>query len=288
VTWALLEDGFDLSGWDGIMTSDVPVGAGLSSSAALEMATAMAYTTLSNTPWDAPRMAKIGQRAENDWVGANTGIMDQMISASGVDNHALMIDCRDLSTQLVPLPADTAIVILDTMTRHTHIGSGYNERRSECEQAAAHYQVSHLRDLNLPQLQAAAAGLDEIPLRRATHVVTENDRVQQAVSAMLAGDAQQMGRLMNASHASLRDDFAVTNSELDLMADLAQHADGCYGARMTGGGFGGCVVALVDETKSESFAADVAQVYRESTNLDPQIYICKATSGAKIVESRIV
>ncbi|MFK7803730.1 MAG: galactokinase [Anaerolineae bacterium] len=284
VTWALLEDGFDLSGWEGIVTSNVPVGAGLSSSAALEMATAMAFMALSNTEWDAPRMAKVGQRAENDWVGANTGIMDQMISASGAADHALMIDCRDLSTQLVPLPEKTAIVILDTMSRHTHTGSGYNDRRKECEEAARHYGVSHLRDLTNVGLQKGAEGLGRIPLRRATHVISENDRVLQAVKAMRAGDAHLMGLFMNASHDSLRDNFEVTNRDLDLMAALAQESTGCYGARMTGGGFGGCVVALVREDRAEVFALEIARDYFAVTDLQPDIYICKATAGAAIVE----
>ena len=283
VTWALLEDGFDLSGWEGVMTSDVPVGAGLSSSAAIEMATAMAFMALSNTEWVAARMAKIGQRAENDWVGANTGIMDQMISASGVPDHALMIDCRDLSTRLVPLPEKTAIVILDTMTRHTHSDSGYNDRRNECETAAKHYGVSHLRDLTNVALQKGAEGLGRIPLRRATHVVSENDRVLQAVKAMEVGDAHLMGLFMNASHDSLRDNFEVTNRDLDLMAALAQESVGCYGARMTGGGFGGCVVALVREDRADEFAKEIASDYFEVTDLRPNIYICKATAGAKIV-----
>ncbi|MFT5194810.1 MAG: galactokinase [Cellvibrionaceae bacterium] len=285
VTWALLEDGFDLSGWEGVMTSDVPLGAGLSSSAAIEMATAMAYMALSDTPWDAPHMAKIGQRAENDWVGAKTGIMDQMISASGAADHALMIDCRDLTTKLVPFPANTVVVILDTMTRHTHTGSGYNDRRNECEAAARHYGVSHLRDLTNVALQKGAAGLDKTYLRRAIHIVGENGRVLQAVKAMEAGDAHLVGLFINASHDSLRDNFEVTNRDLDLMAALAQESAGCYGARMTGGGFGGCVVALVNEEKAESFAKEIAKNYQEITGLEPQIYICKATAGAAILKN---
>ena len=285
VTWALLEDGFELSGFEGVISSDVPVGAGLSSSAALEMATAMAYMAISNTPWDAGRMAKIGQRAENEWVGANTGIMDQMISASGVANHALMIDCRDLSTQLVPLPDKTVIVILDSMTRHTHTGSGYNDRRRECEEAAAHYGASHLRDLDKVALQKGSPGLSKKVLRRAIHVVTENERVLQANKAMSHGDAHLMGLFMNASHDSLRDNFEVTNRDVDLMAALGQETAGCYGARMTGGGFGGCVVALVREDMAEQFATEVAKDYQEVTELEPHIYICQATDGAQIIES---
>lgn len=283
VTWALLDEGYDLSGWEGVLTSSVPVGAGLSSSAALEMATAMAYMALSGTEWNPSKMARIGQRAENDWVGANTGVMDQMISACAVQDHALFIDCRDLSTQLVPLPGNTKIVILDTMTRHTHTGSGYNDRRMECEMAADHYGVQFLRDLNKVALQQNAEGLDKTILRRAIHVVSENERVMQAMKAMQNQDAHLMGLFMNASHDSLRDNFEVTNRDLDLMAALAQETPGCFGARMTGGGFGGCVVALVKEERAESFASEVAEDYSEVTGLQPHIYICQAENGTEIV-----
>ncbi len=285
VTWALLEEGFELSGWEGVLTSDIPVGAGLSSSAALEMATAMAFMAISNTEWNAPQMARIGQRAENDWAGANTGIMDQMISASAAQDHALMIDCRDLSTQLVPLPPKTSIVILDTMTRHTHTGSGYNDRRNECEAAAKHFGVEFLRDLDKVTLQKNSIGLDKTLLRRAIHVVSENDRVIQAMSAMQNQDPHIMGLFMNASHDSLRDNFEVTNRDLDLMAALAQETKGCYGARMTGGGFGGCVVALVQEEQAERFATEVAADYFNVTDMQPHIYICKATGGTEVVKN---
>lgn len=285
VTWALLDEGYELSGWEGVLTSDVPVGAGLSSSAAIEMATAMAYTVLASNDWNAPAMAKIGQRAENEWVGANTGIMDQMISASAVKDHALMIDCRDLSTQLVPLPEDTRIVILDTMTRHTHTGSGYNDRRAECEAAAKHFGVPFLRDLSKVELQKKAEGLDKTILRRANHVVSENDRVLQSMKAMQNQDPHIMGLYMNASHDSLRDNFEVTNRDLDLMAALAQETPGCYGARMTGGGFGGCVVALVKTERAEAFAAEVAADYANVTDLEPHIYICQPMGGTEVVKS---
>lgn len=278
--WSLLEDEHALSGWEGVMGSDVPIGAGLSSSAALEMATARAFAAISDIAWNPAAMALAGQRAENEWMGANTGIMDQMISASGTADHALLIDCRDLSTRQIPLPKKTAVVIMDTMTRHTHTSSGYNERRKQCEAAAAHFGVSHLRDVSLEAFNARAAELDETVRRRARHVISENARVLQAAEAMAAGDAAALGHLMNASHNSLRDDFEVTNDELNIMVNMAQQQLACYGARMTGGGFGGCAVALVEAETAEDFAAAVHTRYYEATGLEPAIYITQATDGA--------
>lgn len=283
VAWSLLNRGYSLQGWEGVMSSDVPIGAGLSSSAALEMAVVRAFAEISGWEWDAPTMALAGQAAENQWVGANTGIMDQMISAAGQAGHALLIDCRDLSTRQIPLPADTAVVIMDTMTRHTHTDSGYNERRQQCETAAHFFGVSHLRDVDLPTFETHAAELDGVVRRRARHVISENARVLQAAAALSQGDATTMGRLMDESHISMRDDFEITNSQLNIMVATAQQQAGCYGARMTGGGFGGCAVALVEGSAAEQFAAAVAHLYHAQTNLEPQIYICVATDGASVI-----
>jgi galactokinase len=276
--------GYHLSGWEGILASNIPVGAGLSSSAALEMVTAMAFSVTSDWTFEPARMAKIGQRTENEWVGANTGIMDQMISASGRADHALLIDCRDLSTQQIPLPPGTAVVVMDTATRHSHTDSGYNERRQQCETAAKFFGVSHLRDVSLEAFNQGAAGLDELPRRRARHVISENERVLQAASAMNAGDAIKMGQLMDASHVSMRDDFEITNAELNIMVQLAQNQPGCYGARMTGGGFGGCAVALVEAGAAEAFAQAVAEKYEAETHLKPSVYICLPSNGAEKIE----
>ncbi len=275
----LLDAGYDLTGWEGVLTSDVPVGSGLSSSAALEMAVGRAFAAVSNFPFDGIKMARLGQQTENEWVGANTGIMDQMISANGRAGFALLIDCRDLTMAPIPLPQETAVLILDTMTRHSHTDSGYNERRESCERAAAFFGVSHLRDVSLAQFEARAAELDDITRRRARHVITENDRVLAAVQSMQAGDAATLGRLMNASHASLRDDFAVTNAQLDEIARLAQAQPGCFGARMTGGGFGGCAVALVEAEMAAEIATAVAAQYQSAASLIPHIYITTASSG---------
>jgi galactokinase len=258
----------------------VPRGAGLSSSAAIELATARAFHAVTGFDWDAATMALIGQRAENDWVGVNCGIMDQMISAAGQAGHALLIDCRSLGAQAVPLPAGTAVVILDTATRRGLVESAYNERRAQCEAAARYFGVRALRDVSVDQFAAQAAGLDDVTLRRARHVITENARTLAAADAMRRGDAAGLGRLMDASHTSLRDDFEVTNDALNVMVACAQQAPGCYGARMTGAGFGGCAVALVDAERATVFAEAVADRYQTQTAIAPAVYVCTAADGA--------
>lgn len=283
VAWALKLAGYHLAGWEGIMLSDIPIGAGLSSSAALEMAVASAFSVAGNWHFEPLKMARLSQQAENEWVGAQTGIMDQMVIAANQADHALMIDCRDLSTRQIPLPTGTKVVIMDTATRHSHTDSGYNERRKECEVAAAHFGVSHLRDLTFSQFERFAEGLDDVPLRRARHVITENERVLEAAKAMKAGDAKRMGALMNASHLSMRDDFEITNAALNIMVELAQFQPGCHGARMTGGGFGGCAVALVQAENAESFAENIRPAYERETGLKPEIYISKASNGVEVL-----
>ena len=286
VAWALQEAGYTLRGWQGVLSGDIPRGAGLSSSAALEMATARAFAAVSDLPWSAMQMAKIGQRAENEWVGVNCGIMDQMISAAGVAGHALLIDCRSLERRPVPLPPGTAVVVLDTATRRGLVESAYNERRAQCDAAARFFAVPALRDLSVEQLEARAEGMGEITRRRARHVVTENARTLQAAEEMERGDAAALGRLMNASHASLRDDFEVSSDELDAMVACARQERGCYGARMTGAGFGGCAVALVHTDATQSFATAVAACYQAMTGRTPGVYLCTATNGAQVIRGQ--
>jgi galactokinase len=281
----LLDAGYDLSGWEGVLTSDVPVGSGLSSSAALEMAVGCAFAAVSGFPFDGVAMARLGQKTENEWVGANTGIMDQMISANGQAGYALLIDCRSLDTQPIPLPTGTAVLIMDTMTRHSHTESGYNERRQQCEAAAAYFEVPALRDVSITEFLAHETELEPLIQKRARHVVTENLRTLNAVKAMQNDDAPLLGQLMNESHASLRDDFAVTNEELDIMARLAQEQSGCYGARMTGGGFGGCAVALVQVEMAEEITTAVATQYESATGLKPNIFSTPAAAGTAVVDS---
>lgn len=283
VAHVLAEAGYPPSGWDGIIAGDVPIGAGLSSSAALELATARTFAHLGGWPWDAKAMAVVGQRAENEWVGVNCGIMDQLISAAGEPDHALLIDCRSLETSAVPLPNDTAVVILDTGTRRGLVESAYNERRRQCEAAARFFGVPALRDVSPAEFAARETELDDVTRRRARHVVTENERTLQAAAALRRGDAAAMGRLMNESHTSMRDDFEISRAEMDTMVELAQAHPAAYGARMTGGGFGGSAVALVRRDEAAAFAADVARAYQQATGLTPEVTVCRASAGAEVV-----
>jgi galactokinase len=284
VAWSLQEAGHALRGWDGVIIGDVPIGAGLSSSAAIEVAAACAFAAVSDIAWESARMAKLCQRAENRWIGVNSGIMDQMISAAGVQGRAVLIDCRHLTLEAVPFPAGTAVAILDTATRRElAAGSKYNERRQQCEDAARAFGVRALRDLDPARLMREIDRLDPLVARRARHVVTENARTLQAAAAMRAGDPDEIGGLMNASHISMRDDFEISRPELDAMVEIAQAHAACYGARMTGGGFGGCAVALIRADAADSFAADVAAAYLSATQLTPQIYITQASAGAALV-----
>jgi galactokinase len=286
MAWVLGEkarrDGATLRGWDGVVAGDVPLGAGLSSSAALELATARALAAVSDFAWEPAAMARLAQRAENEWVGVNCGIMDQLISAAGVTGHALLIDCRSLDTRAVPLPSDVAVVVLDTATRRGLVDSEYNERRARCEGAAAQFGVRALRDVDAQLFAQRAGTLDEVTRRRARHVVTENARVLAAAEALGAGNAHRVGELMTESHRSLRDDFQVSRAELDAMVDIALAEDGCYGARMTGAGFGGCAVALVARDAADRFAGAVATRYETRVGLTPAVYLCEASNGASI------
>ena len=286
VASVLQSEGYLLCGWDGLTACDVPMGAGLSSSAAFELAVARAFAVASGFPWDAPRMARLGQKAENQWVGVNCGIMDQMCCALGTSGHAILIDCRDLSTEAVPLPAGTAVVVMDTATRRGLVGSAYNDRRAECEAAAAFFGVPALRDVPMIAVREKPKELPPGPWHRARHVIGEIQRTAEAAQAMRQGNTKLLGRLMNESHDSLRDDFEVTNTQLDQMVTIARQAPGCIGARMTGAGFGGCAVALVEEGQVSSFTDTVERLYRETTSLEPKIYPCAASQGAELVWSR--
>ena len=283
VAWALREAGYDLCGWDGVSTCDVPMGAGLSSSASFELAVARAFAAVSDFAWDAQEMALLCQKAENQWVGVNCGIMDQMISAIGRENHAVLIDCRDLSAEAVPLPAGVAVVVMDTSTRRGLVDSAYNERRRQCEAAAEFFGVKALRDVSLEDFESRSAGLDDVVGRRARHVITENDRTLRAAAAMKAGDAGLLGQLIDQSHESMRDDFEISNPQLDIMVALARKTAGCFGARQTGGGFGGCALALVDAEVTSGFVDEVSRRYEEATGLAPKLYLCRAANGAECI-----
>ena len=283
VAHILQAEGYKLSGWDGVMMGDVPRGSGLSSSAAVEMATARVFASVSNLKWDAAYMARIGQRVENQWVGVNCGIMDQMASAACKEGHALFLDCRSLEIQHVPLPDHVAVVVMDTSTRRGLVDSAYNERRSQCEEAARFFGVKALRDVSLDEFEKRKSGLREVVMRRARHIITDDQRVLDAMQAMQANDLVRLGNILNAGHISLRDDFEVTNEALNQIVEAAQEQSSCYGARMTGGGFGGCAIALVDAGKVNAFVDSVEKAYREKSGLEPQLYVCKASAGASVV-----
>ena len=282
--WALQEAGYELAGWEGVFAGEVPVGAGLSSSAALELATARAFAAVSDLAWDHARMALAGQQAENDWVGLKCGIMDQMISAGGETGHALLIDCRTLDIEAVPLPPGVVVVVLDTAKRRGLVDSAYNERQKQCEQAAALLGVPALRDASLDDLEAQASGLPPLTYKRARHVIGENERTLAAVTVMRGDDnppGVALGELMNESHASLRDDFVASSDELNVMVDLAQSQAGCLGARMTGAGFGGCTVSIVKKDVVETFIREVGKGYSEKTGLTADFYVAEIGDGSK-------
>jgi galactokinase len=283
VAWALQEEGYTLQGWEGLLESQVPIGAGLSSSAALEVAVARAFAAVSSLPWNGKRMALLCQKAENEWVGVQCGIMDQMISALAERGHALFLDCRTLETQQVPFPSLARIVVMDSGTRRTLSHSAYNERRQQCEEAARLLQVPALRDLSPQELdqRAARVRLDQVLYRRARHVVTENERVTRTVQALQAGDVAAVGALLNESHRSLDQDFEVTNQALNELVAVAWEHPACYGARMVGAGFGGCAIALVKEEATEAFMEFVRQAYAQRSGYRTELYPSHPEQGVE-------
>jgi galactokinase len=268
-----------------LLNGNVPEGAGLSSSASLEVALCKAFLELTGKTLDGITIAKLCQRAENEFIGARCGIMDQFISVHGKKNHALRLDCRTLESWLLPIPADTSLVICNTMVRHSHAAGEYNDRRKECELGAQFFAqriagVKSLRDVTVEDFERFAGDLPEQIRKRCRHVLSENARVLQASDALKAGDLNLFGRLMASSHASLRDDFEVSSPELDLMVELAEGQQGVYGARMTGGGFGGCTINLVQEKTASEFKKHISGSYKAKTGREPEIYISSAADGA--------
>ncbi len=265
------------------IAGNVPPGSGLSSSAALEVAIGHALLAVAGQALTSDQLAKAAQRAENGFVGAACGIMDQLISARGLADHALLIDCRSLACTAVAMPADMQIMIVNSGIRHSHAGGEYNQRRAQCAAAARHYGVAALRDLDMAALDARMAGLDPLSLRRARHVVSENARTLAATEALSNGDLRAMGRLMAGSHQSMRDDFEITVPPIDdLVALIASVLSGDGGARMTGGGFGGCVVALVPAGAVDEVAAVVCARYRTPDGTPPVITLSTASAGASV------
>ena len=272
--------GFSLSLW-----GDVPLGSGLSSSAALEVATALAITSLIGVTYPGPVLARLCQRAENEFVGASCGIMDQFISANGAKDHALLLDCRDLSFILAPIPANVALVIANTMVKHAVVGGEYTTRRAEVEAACAviaghRSGVRFLRDATVDDLEQWGHEMTPNSLKRARHVVTENLRTVAAANALIRGDLPELGRLMAEAHLSYSRDFEASCIEADTMVNLAQDLPGLIGARLTGGGFGGCTINLVEQDHAAAFAASLAGLYAAQVGIVPQVHICHASGGA--------
>ena len=289
VAWALQEQGLTLTGLDGVIGGNVPRGSGLSSSAALEIAAAMGFITASNQHdrLSGPQVAQAAQRAENQFVGVNCGIMDQFISMLGAEDHALLIDCRSLEYERVPFPSNAALVIGNTKASRSLASSAYNQRRQECETGVAALQtvlpdIRALRDVSSEQLLAHRDLLSETVFRRCHHVVSENERVLQTVAALQAGNLAKVGALMDASHESLKVDYEVSSAALDTMVEAMRAAPGCYGARLTGAGFGGCAVALVEPGSEQSVADAIYEKYGKATNVWPEVYTSRAAAGARV------
>jgi len=272
--------GFSLSIW-----GDVPLGSGLSSSAAIEVAAALAVLSLVGASYPGPVLARLCQRAENEFVGANCGIMDQFISVNGKENHAMLLDCRDLSFQLAPIPASVALVIANTMVKHSVAGGDYPTRRAESEAACAvinshRGHVPFLRDATLEDLDKWGNEMAPKSLMRARHVISENLRTVAAAKALLKGDMKELGRLMAEAHRSYSKDFEGSCAEADTMVELANELPGLIGARLTGGGFGGCTINLVEQDKAKAFAEELGRRYAAKTGIKPEIHICHASGGA--------
>ncbi|WP_305844694.1 galactokinase [Photobacterium leiognathi] len=281
VVKCLLERGFTFTGADIAVTGNVPQGAGLSSSAALEVVIGQTFKVLYNLEISQADIALNGQQAENQFVGCNCGIMDQMISAEGRENHAMLLDCRSLETQAVSMPEDMAVVIINSNKKRGLVDSEYNTRRQQCEEAARIFGVKALRDVTIEQFNAKAHELDELVAKRARHVITENDRTVEAATALRNHDMKRMAELMAQSHASMRDDFEITVFEVDTLVEIVKDVIGEQGGvRMTGGGFGGCIVALVPPTLVDDVKAAVEAKYQAATGLKESIYVCQAKDGA--------
>ena len=288
VALMLESSGRSLSGADLIVWSDVPIGAGLSSSAALEVSCAHALLTESGLPFDPIEIAQLCQRAENDFVGMRCGVMDQYVSCCGVAGHALLIDCRSLASRHVAIAPSLRLLIANSRVRHQHAGGEYNLRREACEEGVrllSRYlgPIQALRDVTPKQLEAKRRKLPELIYRRCRHIVTENARVLEAERALETGDFVACGRAMNASHVSMRDDFEITCPEVDMLAGLAQTVKGVYGSRMTGGGFGGCTISLIEASAVDKASQILTDGYRIGMGRDADIFVCAPSDGAQLV-----
>jgi len=287
VAFELQNRGINLSGADLMISSDVPLGAGLSSSAALEISVGSALLALGNESLDPSDLALTAQKAEHAYVGTLCGIMDQLTVSAAQKSHALLIDCRSLEVKHIDLNLPgTTVVICNTNVKHELASSAYNQRRQECEDAVRTLRrylptITALRDVSPGELKEHAGELADVLYRRARHIITENGRTLEAAVALKDGDVERFGRLMSSSHASLRDDYEVSSAELDLMVELAGKCEGVPGARMTGGGFGGCTVNLVRSDTVQSFSRFITDEYHARTGIEPDIYAVETDDGVK-------
>jgi galactokinase len=282
----LQQSGYILRGANVYIRSEVPIGSGLSSSAAIEVAAAYALLRASNHQIEGLPLALLCQRAENEFVGTRCGIMDQFAACLGQQGKALWLDCRSLQYRSLTVPEKVALVVCNTKVKHAHAGGEYNLRRAECEEAlkllaATLPRLRALRDLTSVELERHRGLLTPTLYKRCRHVVTENERVQSAAEALEKGDIGIFGELMRASHRSLREDYEVSCAELEVMVDVAERQPGVYGARMTGGGFGGCTINLVEEAHSKAFQHRVAEEYQSATGIAPEIYLVKPSQGVQ-------
>jgi galactokinase len=289
VLWSLRQAGFDSPGAALTITGDVPQGAGLSSSASLEVATATALLGLAGASIPGPQLARICQRAENDFVGAPCGIMDQFISANGRHGSALILDTRALTFELAPIPEHLRLVIANSMVKHSVADGEYSQRRHEVEEAAAAIAAykpgaTELRDATLADLEACQPRMSAAAFKRARHVISDSQRVLDGLALLRAGDIAGFGRLLNQAHESYRDDFEASCAECDLLQQIGRDLPGCYGSRLTGGGFGGCVVNLVEADAAERFIETLRTRYREQAGLHAEIYLCSTADGAGELE----
>ncbi|MGC1370882.1 MAG: galactokinase [Candidatus Sulfotelmatobacter sp.] len=281
--------GYAIKGADLLVDGCVPMNAGLSSSAALEVAAALALLRSAGSTLGSVELAQLCQRAENEFVGARCGIMDQFSSVSGRVGHAILLDCRSLEASYVPLLDSVEIVICNTMVKHSVAAGEYNRRRAECEECvkyfrSRHLEIASLRDLSDEDFGKYGSEPPDVLRRRCRHVITENSRVLRAASAFESKDPETVGRLMYESHASLRDDYEVSCPELDLMVDLAKDLPGVCGSRMTGGGFGGCTVSLVERDAVEKFKNEISAKYEHATRMRPEIYVTPLVDGAGMLQ----
>lgn len=279
--------GYEFKGADIAVSGNVPQGAGLSSSAALEVVIGQTFKELYNLKISQQEIALNGQEAENHFVGCNCGIMDQLISAEAKKDHALLIDCRSLETTPVSLPDGMSIVIVNSNKKRGLVDSEYNTRREQCEEAARFFEVEALRDVTIEMFKARESELDEVTAKRARHVITENDRTVAAAKAMQANDIETLQQLMAESHASMRDDFEITVPEIDGLVDIIKSVIGTKGGvRMTGGGFGGCVVSIVPNAMVDEVITTVERDYPGISGLTPSVFVCSAEEGASLVSTK--